>query len=285
LTTWLISTQMVPDAPGYLMRLHAVADTGADEALREFGGFADSAFEDVRNHLRTALTPLGESRGIGTQHAGQVDPAAGFPSRLHDTVKKGILGELWAGFLAEQVEHDGHAGWRVPKFLFRFHKGALDQLQRAPEASGDLVPVPGRLGDDCIAVRLEDDVVACLLVAESKCTGDHDAGMLKKAHESFRPLERVPADLINLISILGDYDDPDSRKYLAALQRCYLQSDQQPPERLDYLVYVCGRPPIKKETWIPGDKPRPEYTGGRLFEASEVHLDDVVEWLDEVLGS
>jgi hypothetical protein len=270
--------------PKYLMRLHEIPNTEIDIARLEFRQFADVAFEDVRNHLRQALVPLGGTRGLSVQLPVGVDPAAGFPSRLHDTVKKGILGELWAGFLAEQVTHDGHDDWRVPKFLFRFHKGALDQLQRSRATNGPLTPIPGRLGDDCIAVRLEDDDVGCLLVAESKCTGTHNATLIKDAHVSFRASERVPADLINLISILQEYTDPDSLAYLGALQRCYISADNQPPMRIDYLVYVCGQNPIRRPSWIPSDAPRAEYKGGRRLEASEVHLDDVGAWLEEVLG-
>jgi hypothetical protein len=40
------------------------------------------------------------------------------------------------------------------------------------------------------------------------------------------------------------------------------------------LVYVCGRRPVTKTTWVTTESPHPDYAGRGPLEAVEIHLDE-----------
>jgi hypothetical protein len=203
-----------------------------------------------------------------------------YPDDLDTVTIQGYLGEVFAGLVAENFAPHG-GSWIVPAFLFRDHMAAIQSLERRRQLGGPARSAPGRTGDDAIAFRLgADGEVVEWLFAEAKCTDQHNSGLVSEGHSQFDLPIWLPIDLVQLIEILRSRDEPGDGAWVDALTNLLLKDSASAPPRSDLFVYVCGRRPIRKTTWLRPDKPHAKYQAGKQLEAVEVHLED----FDHVLG-
>lgn len=146
--------------------------------------------------------------------------------------------------------------------------------------------VPGRTGDDCLAFERNDngDIVR-VMICESKCTADHNATLINDAHEKVSSSNVLPVDLARIIEALLLIPDEDSTtQWVNALRRLYFSKDPN-KERCDLVMYVCGRKPKIKETWIDASEPHESYKGKRKLTAVELHLSDVAIMLKSIYSN
>jgi hypothetical protein len=189
---------------------------------------------------------------------------------------KGYFGEIFAAIIAEHFEPFGEGGWKVPAFLFRFHDTAFHELERAKQTGKPIRTIFGRVGDDCLAFRMDDDnAIIRSLVCEAKCTHDHDASFIQKAHEKLSEQVSIPVSLLQVIEVLDGCDEPESVRWRDALRRLYYRLQHPEYRRYDLASYVCGQFPVRNSTWMSVKQPHAAYSGDRRLEAVEVHLNNV----------
>jgi hypothetical protein len=242
------------------------------EGLASLASLAAEAHRDARERLERLV-------GISLDPLSAEAPSSWhrYPEALHTSVLQGYLGELLAGLIAENYQPHGRR-WAVPAFLFRGHLVAYQDLERRRQLGGPARPIPGRTGDDALAFEVDQDgAIVAWLWCEAKCTHDHVSTLISDGHDQLSAAIRIPVDLTQLIAILQESPDPDSERWIASLRELLFASE--PPPRFDMFVYVCGRKPVQRPSWIPEDAPHSSYTGARSLEAVEVHL----ECFDEVL--
>lgn len=269
LVAWLQPQRSVNGAYRHLLLREESANRAA--GLASLGTLVAEAHRDARERLERlagiSLDPL----------QGSPPDSRPYPDGLHTSALQGYLGEVLAGLIAENYQpHD--LPWSVPAFLFRGHQAAYQELERRRQLGGPARPIPGRTGDDALAFQVDEDgTVVAWLWAEAKCTHDHDSELINAGHRQLSATIRVPVDLIQLIDILGGSQDQLKEQWIASLRELLYSAN--PPPRYDLFVYVCGRAPVQRETWIPTDRPHDHYSGAGPLEASEIHLSD----FDEVL--
>ena len=239
------------------------------------------AHEDARQRLRDLLVDDLDPLAAGAA----VDPADGYPERLHVQTLKGYFGEIFAGVVAENMDPFGFTDWEVPAHLFRFHLVEFQQLDLMNQVGGDAALRPGRTGDDCLAFRRDKDgQIIATLFCEAKCSHDHDAGLIGDAHEKSSLRNLRPVDLAQVIEVLRESAAADAPQWIRALRILYFRSAGAPGtyERLDQITYVCGRHPKQNPCWISPAEPHEKYTGGRRLHVAEIHLTDVEELIQNV---
>lgn len=125
-------------------------------------------FESVHLDARTVF-----HEEIGINLHPDADPTKAFPvvypNSLEFSARRGLFGEALAGLLTEVCEFIGGHDWNVPVFLFRFHQTAADYLYTLRRDPSQTRKLPGRTGDDFIAIVLDDDGgVVRVLAGEAK---------------------------------------------------------------------------------------------------------------------
>jgi len=269
---WL-SVKLEKKTAKYRHRLFVENDNARGVALPAIQGAVEQAHADTVQDLRSVLDD-----GLDPLSLGKNDPAHGYPEMLHIETLQGYFGEFLAGVLAEQYK-PFDIDWTVPAYLFRFHKAAFDQLARIKQTPAAATKIPGRLGDDCLAFSTDNagEIVASLC-CEAKCLKEHHTTTAGNAHKQLSGAELKPIDLRALITILGSRSDEKSKRWSASLKRLLL-AEKLPAEyeRCDFLTYISGNAPARRETWLPQDNHQVDYTGGRRFEAAEIHLTGVPE--------
>jgi hypothetical protein len=264
LQAWLVSSEIANGTYSHAA-LTEIVDFRAD-GLVALTTLAQEAHRDAQQRLERLI-------GIS------LDPLPGgtsanwhYPQGLHTSVLQGYLGELLAGLIAENYHPHGRP-WVVPAFLFRGHLAAQQDLERRRQLGGPARPIPGRTGDDALAFEVDDDeAVVAWLWGEAKCTHDHDAGLITAGHEQLSASTSVPVDLAQLIEVLQDSPGPENERWVASLRE--LMFSTRPPPRHDLFVYVCGRKPLQRPTWIPRNIPHASYSGPGPLQAVEVHLEE-----------
>jgi hypothetical protein len=201
--------------------------------------------------------------------------ALGYPEALHTITLQGYLGEIIGAIIAETYSpHERE--WTVPCFPFRHHTAAFQALERRRQLGGRARRTPGRTGDDFLAfVRDSDGTILAWLMGEAKCTASHDAGLIGDGHAQLSIGLAIPVDLLQLIDVLESVGDSESLGWAASLRRLNAADLDSAPERYDAFVYVCGRSPVKKKTWMSTGSPHERYTRDGPLEAAEVHMPDV----------
>jgi hypothetical protein len=264
--------------------------------LDELKTIVHKAHEDARQHLRdvagTSLDPLSFYSSTTSSDIisnsplpTNFDPSKGYPESCHLHTLKGYFGEIFAGIIAENYDPFEEQDWEVPAFLFRFHLTEFQQLELLRETERQCKIQPGRTGDDCLAFRrAKDGRIIQLIVCEAKCTKSHNVNMITDAHKKLSETNTKPVDLLRLIEILREYDDPESQGWVEALRQLYIGPTDASYERCDLLSYVCGQRPIRKTTWLSVDVPHNLYSGDRRLEVVEVHLCDVEDLIKEIYG-
>lgn len=280
LQCWLPGGCTASNDGRYLHRLFEEDVAQRELILVEIRAIFEQAHDDAKRHLRSllvdSLDPLEECIA---------DPTAGYPEQLNIVTLQGYFGEVLSGVVAEVFEHFGEAGWKVPAFLFRFHAHAFDKLELMRQVGDDPGIIPGRSGDDCVAfLRSSEARILASLICEAKCSLNHDANLVAKAHRQVSSSHPKPLSILQFIEVLRDYSDAHSVQWVTSLRDFYLQEPNQEYERCDLVCYVCGRSPVRRASWIPGSQPHDQYSGGRKLEAVEVHLDDVKTVINEIYG-
>lgn len=235
--------------------------------------YIDHAHEGARSSLRA---PLGESLNP-IMHGTKTDPAYGYPHKLNIVVLQGFFGEILTGIVAENYEMFGSSAWEVPVYLFRAHITAFQQLEEIKQSDEWEKMIFGRTGDDGLAFeRDEDGDIIRWMACEAKCTANHKSKLIKDNHEKLAQSSvRKPIDLLRTIDALKDYDDDKfSQDWIESLRKLYFEKTKI--DRCDLSVYVCGKIPVKKETWIPTEKPHKNYIAKRKLTATEVHIADLI---------
>jgi hypothetical protein len=136
--------------------------------------------------------------------------------------------------------------------------------------------------DRCVQSLNQHQRLIRSLVCEAKCTGDHRSDLISEAHRKASSANRIPVDVLQLIEILQDYDDANSKDWVNALRVLYQRNIDTTYERIDMVAYICGRSPKRRTSWISPDRPHDQYTARRRLEAIEVHLNGVVELIQIV---
>ncbi len=259
----------VPDH-NYLHLLLTESSGHREKAIEELRRYAQVAHEGARLRIRAPLAESLRPVDLGTTN----DPAFGYPEDLDLRALKGLFGELLAGIAAEHYELFGSNGWEVPAYLFRTHTAAFQKLERIRQGASDGGAVVGRTGDDCIAFERDcDGRITRWMACEAKCTKGHDAGAIADCHEQLNTSALQPIDLLRLIEALEDYKkDEYAASWQTSLRNLYWS---KAAERCDAIVYVCGRRPKKRLTWIDPSAPHKTYTVHRKLAAIEIHLNDV----------
>ncbi len=261
--------------------------------LSELKQEVQKAHEDTKRHLRQlagfSLDPLDTptidviSKGISENIVR--DPTEGYPEKLELKTLKGFFGEIFAGIIAENFSHFDIAHWKVPAYPFRFHNSAYDQLERWRQTETNPRTTPGRTGDDMVAFYQDSrGKITHSLVCEAKCSNGHKKSLINKAHNQANSKEPRPVEILRLIDILRDYDDPDSQNWRKSLQILYSRNIQSDYERCDLVSYICGATPKKSQTWMQKDTPHPNYTVGRRLESVEIHLQGVDTLVMQLYG-
>jgi hypothetical protein len=269
LVEWLTAATTVNGT--YRHTLLSEAPANRASGLAALGALTAEAHRDARERLERLA-------GIS------LDPLQGappdwrpYPDELHTSALQGYMGEVLAGVVAENYQPHGQP-WTVPGFLFRGHQAAYQELERRRQLGGPARPIPGRTGDDALAFQVDEDgAVIAWLWAEAKCTHDHNSELINAGHRQLSAAIRVPVDLVQLIDVLAESQDPSRERWIASLRELLYSAD--PPPRYDLFVYVCGRRPARRATWIPSDRPHANYSGAGPLAATEIHLSD----FDEVL--
>ncbi len=142
----------------------------------------EAKYDDAHS-LAAALRPYFESahldartifhEEIGINLHPDADPAEPppvvYPNSLEVSARRGLFGETLAGLLTEVCEYIGGHDWKVPVFLFRFHQTAADYLYTLRRDPSQTRKLPGRTGDDFVAIVLNaDGAVVRVLAGEAK---------------------------------------------------------------------------------------------------------------------
>ena len=275
---WLVVTKTVSTDKKYFHFLLRENLQKRSDILDDLKTYVYQAHEDARRRLRKlagyTLDPLDE--GITR------DSSVGYPAYLDIQVLKGFFGEIMAGIVAEHFSPLGEGDWKIPAYLFRFHRVAFEQLEASLQTGSPAHVVPGRTGDDCLAFLINSEGgITQLLYCEGKCTHDHDSGMISDAHEKVS--KGVPVNILELIEILSDYDDLSSKRWVESLRKLRAEILSGTYERSDLVSYICGRSPVQMSpSWIPSNRPHKGYTGNRRLQAAEIHLNGVDALVKEI---
>lgn len=293
LNGWLQNTVTIQEEQNYTHRLLQENLEHRQTTMAELQQTIQRAHEDTKRHLRElagySLDPFDTPTVTSNEASNddldisRRDPTQGYPERLELKTLKGFFGEIFAGIVAENFSHFNIDGWKVPVYPFRFHRSAFHQLERWRQTESEPGTTPGRTGDDMLAFyRDADGTITHSLVCEAKCSKDHNRGLIDSAHRQASGKEPRPVDILNLIDILRDYDDPESQQWKTALQVLYSRNIRTDYERFDLVSYICGTFPKRTTTWMESDAPNPNYTAGRKLESVEIHLHGVDELIREV---
>ena len=291
LTNWLLTNNVQKSGDGkyYHRRLEENLDIRTN-ILQELQSLVHQAHEDARHNLRNlagvsySLDPLEEEETPGIDTSIIDD----FPRYLELTTLKGYFGEIMAAVIAENfnpLDED----WQVFAFPFRLHQTAYHALEKIRQEGGSAPTIIGRLGDDMLAFRCDDQgKITHIMFCEAKCTARHDTNLIADAHKKSSDSKTIPVDCLSLIGILQDYATPGSKeeKWIDALRKLWLSVKNPTHQRCDLVTYICGLPPAKASTVIiPTSAPHSDYTAQRRLEAVEIHLHDVNGLIEEVYQS
>lgn len=106
------------------------------------------------------------------------------------------------------------------------------------------------------------------------------------AHKQLNTSLVAPVDLLQLIEILEDSSDPGAEDWIDAIRVMRNEMVRgASADRLDLFMYVCGRQPASRATWIPRDRAHPRYARSGPLEAVDVHLTAFDEVLEHVYGA
>ena len=211
-------------------------------------------------------------------------PVLKYPGNLPINTLKGYFGEVFAGIIAENFSPFGEDGWVVPAHLFRCHLVVYQYLETLHQTQNVAEDLPGRTGDDCLALQLKNGGITGILYCEAKCNSIHRSDKITEAHEKVGNAAIV--DIGQIIAILKESARPDRIQWIRALERLQQQIRQKKItfERYNLISYICGDFPTRKETWIPTNNPHFSYTSRHKLEAVEIHINNIEDFIRTLYG-
>jgi hypothetical protein len=271
LEDWLHHDRAVSTSAAYSHVLLTEDPLHRASGLMALKRYTDEAFADAKRHMlvppEDSFDPLGAVR----------EPYKGYPEELDQTTLQGYLGEVLAGLVAEHFSPFAVA-WKVPAFLFRFHEDAFNLLARINQTGEPVTPIPGNQGNDCLAFVLNaQGRIAMALVCEAKCTTGHASSYVRQAHTQLSTAEQIPVSVHKIIQVLRDRSDQESVRWIAALEYLLWKGPEATYERCDLMIYVCGKTPRRRASWIDRAHRHQCYTATRRLEVAEVQLTEVSE--------
>jgi hypothetical protein len=288
LDAWLVD-QHVHGADGtYRLRLRRDNAPGLEGLRVELDAYLDEAFEDARRRLRA-----GFSDSLSPFNDPALDPAANYPSMLHQVTLQGYFGETLAVLAVEHWGAAGYDDWQVPAFLFRFHVVEFQHLelinQRLRDGLGHNPDEPahrrpGRTGDDALALRRDArGCITDIITLEAKCVGRNRADVVREAHEKLSNAGDLPSSVRELIELLSLYDTPEALSWQESLIRFHHEG-YRTATRYDGVVYATGDRPTgrARQAWLPVNQPHESYTGNRNLTAFEFHFGDLGDLINSL---
>lgn len=278
LENWLRQDRVVSNSPAYSHLLLTEDPLHRASGLAALKRYADEAFADAKRHMlvppEDSFDPLGTVR----------EPYKGYPEQLDQTTLQGYLGEILAGVVAEHFS-PFTVTWKVPAFLFRFHEDAFNLLARINQTGEPVTPIPGKRGNDCLAFVLNaQGRIAMALVCEAKCTTGHSSNAVRQAHTQLSTAEQIPVSVDKIIQVLQERQDQESARWVTALRHLLWKGPEAEYERCDLMVYVCGKTPRRRESWIARANRHQCYIAARRLEVAEAQLTKVSEVVAEVFS-
>lgn len=279
LKNWL--QEESPQPTSALYRYRRFSTKSADDALRaELQTLAREAHRDALERLESLLRPSMEP--FPGAAGWETDRSTGYPYELHEITLQGYFGELLAAGIVQVAAPFEENGWEVPAFRWRVNVFDLFRaLERFRMERAEVPAIFGAHGDDCTAFRLseEDGEIDAYLICECKCTLTHRAELIAKAHEQ---LTSAPTamDIPQLLEVIRDAPAAVRDRWSAPLWRMYLRPDAVP--RRHYFLYVHGKRPVQKESWLSADEPHEKYKATVPLEAVELHIDDLAGLIADV---
>lgn len=270
LVPWFSHTRTQSADGTYSHRLLVENPDNRQDITEDLQGFVQQVHEDGRRHLRNlvpgTLDPF-------TQQV-HIDPAQGYPERLHPETLKAYFGELMAGIIVEVLSPFDRA-WCVPAYPLVLHDLAFDRLEECSQTGGDARKVPGQGGNDCLAFQTTTGgQITAILICEAKCTKNHDLRLVDAAHRDIATT--TIRSLRKLVEILAHRNDAASAVWQRAIAQLWLQRPFPDNLQLFNLVsYTCGRAPRESLTWISTTSPHSTYASDRALECVEVHAEVV----------
>lgn len=288
LKNWLVEQPRRAKNGKYHLRVWREDISRHDVVRRELVVYFQDALEDARARLRRGfedhLSPFQDAA---------LDPAANYPSVLHQFTLQGYLGETFGALAVEHWDIHGRTDWQVPALLFRFHDVEFQHLERinqqlragepyVPDSTGERRP--GRTGDDAIAfVRDTSNSITHVLTIEAKCLANHRADTLNEAHRKLNEGPSVPDSIRELVELLNHYENPEAQKWQEALIK-FRASGGRSVQRYDAVVYVCGDRPRQsgRTCWMSTGAVNVHYTVSRELVGLEYQIEDLDRLLETV---
>lgn len=279
-TDWLTDALPISNVPEKKYR-HRRLDENRELRERILPQLKEAVSESLADMTRTLINPQQTSLDHLLQSQSPTI-ADLYPQELPAKTKMGYFGEFLAGVLCVEFEAFGESDWEIPAYLFRWHEAAIRYLERTRDKDISDIPkeVYGRQGDDCLVfLRSENGEIIKFIVCEAKCLSAHHAATVRDAHLKLSKSGNVAEDRIQVIKILEERQrqepNPRTQQWIDALYKMEFSIGSLGCERYDLICYVYGEAPARKKSWINRDTPMCDYTGGRPFEAIEIHIDQV----------
>lgn len=291
---------------GYTLLEQKTEDDGSlAEALK---GYFESAHLDARDKFHADIGIDLHPDAVGEE------PVVAYPNSLTTTTRRGLFGEVMAGFLTQTYKYVGEHVWRVPIFLFRHHEDAfqyLFSLARDPDRTRQTI---GRLGSDFIGLALDEDRnVTRIISGEAKWRKDLTKGVVealmlgdwvpkdKSKEKSKENRERsgkgvwyfvnnepkTPSGARQLQRLLQEHDPDGHDATILSLQSILIAKNPNPIPKTDLVVVVGNgrKKRKKKESLLPFKNAPAEYTAGNDLQIMEVIMAGGEELIDNIYGS
>lgn len=283
---WLPGTTTHAPKRKYWHVLHKENAHKRIDAIEELKKQTCEAHQDARDRLRQIegyeLDPYGNSS--------IPDPAKGYPEVLDEITLMGYFGEILTGILVQVFDPFNISGWVIPAYLFRYHLDEFRHLEKIRQGyidKGKKARRIGRTGDDNLAFRMDQNgSITHALFCEAKCLQTSNESTIKEAHKKINEPSLVPLDRQQLIEVILSSKRPDKDKWILALR----QLGQKPIpayQKMNLIGYICGNAPSNKRTrtsWIPSDRPHPEYKDKHHIQVFEVHISNILDLVKQVYG-
>ena len=237
-----------------------------------------------------------------------------YPASLSVRARRGLFGEVMAGFLTETYKYVGEHKWCVPIFLFRHHKDAcqyLFELAQNPERNRETL---GRPGSDFIGLSLDEEHnVVRIISGEAKWRKKLTKGVVetlmlgiwipkdkgkKKSKEnrkrsgggvwsSVNNEPKVPIGVRQLHLLLQEHDREGYDTTIFSLEEILLEKNSKPVPKTDLVVIIGnGRNGREERERLLSFKGIPrEYSAGNDLQIMEVIMKEGEKLIDTLYVS
>ncbi len=280
LRNWLSAHTHHASAQYHVLVASAAGIAHLNPAYAALKAYLESAHADARSHFHEicSINLHPGAQGLG----GIVE----YPNRMVGNVRRGLFGEALCGLVAESwLLLSVEAEFTVPVFLFRFHSGVEEALNKLLD--GATPPeFSGRHGDDFLAVELDGDgEVVRILVGEAKFRTDMGVSQYRVlANEVLPKLSaepNVPLSITKLSRLLKEVDAVRFETVRASLDEIHLR--QRTVERVDMVVLVYEKDAVRmKPPYAPTSGKPAEHSVARPLVIVELHLPEANALMDSL---